>query len=354
MLSRSAALTLARLPGGGPDAPGARAAGRVLREARIGWGAARHHAALDRLVAELSKPDEGGREDDDAGEEERREHATAPGAPAGRGEAGSRLRRAVRSSSPNARPEHRAISAALASATRTFVTEFARVADPLDGAALAGLQTLLEELELLSPAALSPAEAAARLADAVRGLSVESDRARPGRIHVTDVGSGGYSGRRHAFLVGLDEARHPGADLEDPVLLDDERRKINRALAPAELSLFRDRPRDAGTRARGLRGAIRRRADGELLELEAAQPRPAERAVPVPVLPRALPGGERDSRAPTTRSSPTRCPAAAGFAPGPHAALDETEWWLSALTPGTGRVRRRRRGSRRRAVPAPS
>ncbi|HEY4229337.1 MAG TPA: hypothetical protein VGO79_04150, partial [Thermoanaerobaculia bacterium] len=234
----SATVTVSRLEGG-PDAPGARAAGRALREARVGWGMARHRTALDRLVAELEKPDEVGREDDDAGEDERRARgrrrerrlaaalvarefvrrsldlaACASGRDEGGGDPSCDLR-------------------ALARATRTFVTEFARIADPLDGAALAGLQKLLEELELLSPAALAPSEAAERLADAVRGLSVESDRARPGHVHFTDVAAGGFSGRRHAFLIGLDEGRHPGADLEDPVLLDAERRAINRALAPA-------------------------------------------------------------------------------------------------------------------------
>ncbi len=342
----SAALTLARLPGGGPDAPGARAAGRVLREARIGWGAARHRAALDRLVAELSKPDEGGREDDDAGEEERREHAR-------RRE--RRLAVARRTRDFVGRALELAECAAgtscdlraLASATRTFVTEFARIADPLDGAALAGLQTLLEELELLSPAALSPAEAAARLADAVRGLSVESDRARPGRIHVTDVGSGGYSGRRHAFLVGLDEARHPGADLEDPVLLDEERRKINRALAPAELSLFRDRPRDAG---RALEACVARFA-GELTasysswKLRSLDQQSEQ--FPSPFFLELYRAASGTPRADYTQLADA-LPAAAGFAPGPHAALDETEWWLSALT----RVRGASGGAAAEAVAA--
>ncbi|MFY9551379.1 MAG: hypothetical protein WAU32_09540, partial [Thermoanaerobaculia bacterium] len=69
----SGTLTLSRLPGAGEDAPGARAAGRALREARIGWGAGRHRTCLERLVAELEKPDEGGREGDDAGEEERKQ-----------------------------------------------------------------------------------------------------------------------------------------------------------------------------------------------------------------------------------------------------------------------------------------
>ncbi len=33
---------------------------------------------------------------------------------------------------------------------------------------------------------------------------------RPGRVHVAFYASGGFSGRRHTFLAGLDDARHPG------------------------------------------------------------------------------------------------------------------------------------------------
>ena len=191
MLSPPRPLTRRALPGGGPDAPGARAAGRVAARGadRLGRGAPPRRARSARRGALEAGRGRAGRTTTPA----RRSGASAPGA----GSAGWPRRGATRDFVGRAL-ELAACAAgtscdlrALAPATRTFVTEFARIADPLDGAALAGLQTLLEELELLSPAALSPAEAAARLADAVRGLSVESDRARPGRIHVTDVGSGG-------------------------------------------------------------------------------------------------------------------------------------------------------------------
>ena len=43
------------------------------------------------------------------------------------------------------------------------------------------------------------AEAAARLSDAVRALSVDAERARPGQIHVADYRAGRISGRPHTF-----------------------------------------------------------------------------------------------------------------------------------------------------------
>ena len=50
---------------------------------------------------------------------------------------------------------------------------------------------------------------------------------RPGRLHVDKVGSGGHSGRRHTFILGLDDSRFPGAGLQDPLLLDGERRMLS-------------------------------------------------------------------------------------------------------------------------------
>lgn len=50
---------------------------------------------------------------------------------------------------------------------------------------------------------------------------------RPGSLHVSHVMNGGYSGRKHLFVVGLDEERFPGSPSIDPLLLDEERQKIS-------------------------------------------------------------------------------------------------------------------------------
>ena len=168
-----------------------------------------------------------------------------------------------------------------------------------------------------------------------------------------DSKPGGFSGRRHTFLLGLDESKHPGADLEDPVLLDSERRGINRALAPLALPLYRDRPRESARALRVVRRPPVGSSDRQLLELEPAQPRPAERAVPVSFLPRAPPcpfgqaGGRlhRPSGGPARRR---RIPAGRGRRARRHRVV--------ALAPLRGRARRggrRRRIGRARGLSAP-
>jgi len=60
-----------------------------------------------------------------------------------------------------------------------------------------------------------------------------------GRFHVAPVQGGGHSGRKHTFIVGLDDTRFPGAGLQDPLLLDGERRRVSKELPTAASRLAR-------------------------------------------------------------------------------------------------------------------
>lgn len=62
------------------------------------------------------------------------------------------------------------------------------------------------------------------------GLRVMGLGPMPGRLHVADLPHGGHSGRRHTFILGLDDTRYPGSIRQDPVLLDRERRELSRNL----------------------------------------------------------------------------------------------------------------------------
>lgn len=64
----------------------------------------------------------------------------------------------------------------------------------------------------------------------VDGLRVMGLGPMPGKIHVSDLVNGGHSGRPQTFILGLDDARYPGAVRQDPVLLDGERRDLSRNL----------------------------------------------------------------------------------------------------------------------------
>ncbi|MDX1930004.1 MAG: PD-(D/E)XK nuclease family protein [Pirellulaceae bacterium] len=56
---------------------------------------------------------------------------------------------------------------------------------------------------------------------------------QPGCIHVTDLATGGYSGRKHLFVLGLDDSRYPRRATVDPILLDSERQALSGSLPTA-------------------------------------------------------------------------------------------------------------------------
>jgi RecB family exonuclease len=325
----SRALTFERLAASGEDSPGTRAVARSFREAQIGWGARRHRTAFDRLVAELEKPDEHARGAGEMDEAQRADRADRRA----RRLAAARWARdfATRALELSAEATKTACDLrALARGCRLFVMEFARVADAMDASALAALQKLLEELEVLPATSIAPAEGAERLADAVRALAIDADRPRPGRVHVARLEAGGFSGRRHTYLLGLDESKHPGADLEDPVLLDSERRGINRALAPLALPLYRDRPSES---ARALASCVARLSGALTASYSSWNLRSLDQQSEQFPSPFFLELHRARSGKPEADYSAllAALPDAAGFLPGVDAALDDTEWWLSRL-----------------------
>jgi ATP-dependent nuclease, subunit B len=52
----------------------------------------------------------------------------------------------------------------------------------------------------------------------------------PGKLHISSVSNGGYSGRENICLVGMDERSWSSGSRQDPILLDEERARICSAL----------------------------------------------------------------------------------------------------------------------------
>lgn len=316
----------------GDGAPSASAVARALRKAQIGWGRRRHRTCLDKLVAELSEPEAARQREEGPFERIRREERRR------RNLAAAKLARAFTERAANLALEGRAAGdpGAIARGCRLFIQEFARVASELDGTALAALTRLFSEFEALPAAPVGLPDAVARLADAVRNLSVASDRPRPGRLHVAHFRSGGFSGRPHTFLLGLDDARHPGSDVEDPVLLDAERREMNRALAPRELSLSGDRRLETARSLEACLGRLRGRVRASYSDFDLTNLVQPGKRFPAPVLLdlfRERPGrGEADYAA-----LDAALPRTDGFIPEEKEALDETEWWLARIRQANGR-----------------
>jgi RecB family exonuclease len=322
----SGAASLRRLGGAGEAPPGGMVA-REIRRARIGWGRRRHLAALDRHVRELEGPERPSRRDETSedGPPEERSAVRV------RRLAAARLARAFAARALELAPPEGAAEPmqALARGAGAFVSEFARVTDDLDAAAGTALETLFREIAELPAAPVRLGDALERLRDAVGELAVLADRPRPGRVHVSGFAAGGHSGRGHTFLIGLDETRHPGRDLEDPVLLDDERRRINEALERPLLAIERERPREQARALQSCVARLRGRLTASYSKFDLRNLSQAGEPAPSPFfleLYRSKTGTNADYG-----DMLADLPPPSGFVPAADSALDESEWWLARL-----------------------
>ena len=297
------------------------AAAREMRRAMIGWGRERHLPALDRLGYEIAfRRPRGADEDDPDALRSRRERRLAALAAARRFVA--RALSLLPASDP-------AALSTVARGARAFVCEFGRVADELDATASAALTELFAELESL-PGRPAPLEvSAARLSEAVGALHVVPERPRPGRIHFAEFRTGGFSGRSHTLVIGLDEKRHPGQGREDPVLSDEERRGINET-AVAALPLAPDRSAENAvalqTCVARLRGQLTFGYSGFNLR-DLANP---GEVFPSPFLLDVYRSASGAGEADYGRLAEATGEGE-GFVPELARALDETEWWLARI-----------------------
>ena len=120
--------------------------------------------------------------------------------------------------------------AQLARSAIAFLERFARVSSDRDKVAIDSLKERLEQIEAADPENRPHPEAPARLLEMLREHKIEASTARQGAVYAVPVHRAGYAGRKHLFVVGLDETTFPGTPIEDPVLLDDERSRLSPAL----------------------------------------------------------------------------------------------------------------------------
>lgn len=126
---------------------------------------------------------------------------------------------------------HGAVSLAeVVTGLSAFLDDRVAVTGPLDAAAVTIMKQALADLLALGDLRRPMRQALAFVVEAVEGLCVAASRARPGHLHVSSLASAGYAGRPSTFIVGLQEGGVFPSLLEDPVLLDAERRRISDAL----------------------------------------------------------------------------------------------------------------------------
>jgi RecB family exonuclease len=130
--------------------------------------------------------------------------------------------------------------AAMAAAGRRFLRGFVPFSGEGEAPARDSMLRRLEELEKAIRITGSEHDLATRFAQLISDHRIQAGAPQPGSLNIVPLSRSGYAGRRHLFILGLDESTFPGGATEDPVLLDDERGKVS-----PDLELIRTRPSEA-------------------------------------------------------------------------------------------------------------
>ncbi|MGH7570339.1 MAG: PD-(D/E)XK nuclease family protein [Gemmatimonadota bacterium] len=77
-----------------------------------------------------------------------------------------------------------------------------------------------------------------------------------GHLHFSDIDHGGRTGRPFTFVVGLDAERFPGAGIQDPILLDDDRRSLCPEDLPITAEILEERRYALAAMLAGLQGRV--------------------------------------------------------------------------------------------------
>jgi RecB family exonuclease len=202
----------------GPEGLSGRRVARVLRAAKIGWGANRYAACLNGHCEELRRRLEKADED----ETKERRAARLDEALKARDWILDILGLVLLEDAP---------LADFLRAARSFLDRHVAIRSESDGTAVGQLRERLAEDARYDARVVPTAEATERIIALAESVSVNASGPQPGHLHVAGIRQAGYSGRPVTFILGLDDIRFPGATLQDPILSDPERSLLSPELA---------------------------------------------------------------------------------------------------------------------------
>ena len=225
---------------------------RELRRLRIGWGESRYVTAVERALADLPELRKGRYDDDERFE--RRKKRTEEDLQALRA-----LLKPVLAATPS--PTDGPVSPARVAAGAMRLLDHVAPGTPTDEKAHEELVGKLRRVEATQKRPTDFTSACNIVKGFLQRVRVPTPQeegtapwgAAPGYLHLSNFEHGGATGRPFTFVVGLDSARFPGGDLEDPLLLDKERVRLGRGVLP----LAADRAAEARFLFAGLLARLR-------------------------------------------------------------------------------------------------
>ncbi len=207
---------------GDPPSPGRAAA--IIREAAIGWGRKRYGCRLTSLAKSYLQK---ARDAETEGDEERAQWAQHS---ADEVLWLNAFVLKILGLVPVPASDGTVNIAQLYGCVVDFLKKCAHITGETDARAKAKLIDVLLSLSKLPSRSCSLDQAVDRLKQILDNITVEHADPAPGTLHIAHYASGGYSGRSCTFVVGLDQMRFPGVQLQDPVILDEERIRLSKGM----------------------------------------------------------------------------------------------------------------------------
>jgi hypothetical protein len=314
-------------------------AGRYLRSALIGWGRERYLLRLQALIDDKKTSAEAAGREEGSGENGDTEDAAAQQDKAAEQikevESLLSLIREFLELLPAEDDGGKVDFGAVCRGIAEFIGRFARVTGDLDAEAQSLLRSKLEEAASFETEPLRRPAAFERIKDLGAGLSVGASGPSPGRLHLSTWLSGGHSGRPVTFLAGLDQGAFPGGGIQDPVLLDEERERLNEERKAPGLRTTADSLRETLWRMASLLAGLRGRVTLSYSAYDIIEERPSFPSSVILQAARLVTGKPGLDYSALTEI----LPEARAFLPGEEMrAVDETDWWLARLAPG-GKLR---------------
>ncbi len=209
--------------------------GGLFRSVPIGGGRTRYLSKIDEAISAAERKRAAGRLTDEEGEGAADEQARL----VRRVQGLKAVRRLVRGLLSRV-PEEEVRQRDLLERARAFLERHVRHVNRFDEYVRVRLSERIGELaDCLGDEGVGGLDIWRWLVDLCLSAPVRGEGPRPGRLHVASVHGGGHSGRRNTFIVGLDDSRFPGAGLQDPLLLDEERTRVSKDLPTAASRLAR-------------------------------------------------------------------------------------------------------------------
>jgi ATP-dependent helicase/nuclease subunit B len=311
-------------------------ASRYLRSAMIGWGKERYADRLETLIEDIKTSAESAGHDDERGGGAETAQDTAD-----RQERASRQVSEVQSLLSLVReffellPEEdekgKFDFAALCRGIAEVIGKFASLYGDLDAEARTLLRTKLDEAAAFKTAPLRRMTAFEWLKNVGAGLTVGASGPGPGHMHLSTWFAGGRSARPLTFIAGLDQGAFPGAGIQDPILLDEERERLNADRKAPLLRTTSESLRENLWRMAAMLAGLRGRVTLSYSAYDIIEERPSFPSSVILQAARLMtgkPGLDYSALA-------EMLPEAQAFLPGEKKkALDETDWWLGRLAPG--------------------